>query len=480
MNLELKNKTLYFSNLIKGFLVISLPSFIERHFLKGINEEKYLLKQKAMIFITLNLIGFIINFIYILLTVLTNLESSIFPNLFTALIISISIYLCFRGKFEHASSFFIIALIVNQLIWMHIVHLNALAFSDDFYFMLSFLVLGSLFNSNKIMLINAGIIIFGAISFYIFKNIIFPSNQGIHDSTSILNYIFSIIIISFILLAINKIMRKTVEIANEKTVQLQTEKNKVIQAFQSVEMTSEAMLQLSTKINDFTLRISESTNNQAANIEEVTATIAQLTDSIIQNSSYSTEASSTAGERTMVVKRSERLLKRVITSIKDISARIHVIHEIARQTDILSLNAAIEAARAGSAGKGFTIVANEVKKLAELSKQSAKDIVSLVNEGLAVSDQSNDYLKAIVENSVHSGILMNKIADALIEEKNSISQISEAMAIINQAAQNNAEVVVSLSEQVDIMKTNSELQRELFKDEKAYFHFIPDSIPDSE
>jgi len=180
----------------------------------------------------------------------------------------------------------------------------------------------------------------------------------------------------------------------------------------------------------------------------------------------------------MVVRRSERLLKRVITSVRDISSRIHVIHEIARQTDILSLNAAIEAARAGSAGRGFTVVANEVKKLAESSKIAAKDIVSLVNEGLSVSDQATDYLKAIVENSEHTGKLMLKIADALIEQKNSISQINEAMALINQAAQNNAEVVVSLSDQVEVMKTNSELQRELFKDEKTYFQFIPDIIID--
>jgi methyl-accepting chemotaxis protein len=252
-------------------------------------------------------------------------------------------------------------------------------------------------------------------------------------------------------------------------MQLEKEKNRAIQAFKSVELTSETMLQLANEITDFTTHIADSTNTQASNIEEMTATIEQLTQSIVKNSEYSTEASSTAGERTMVVRRSERLLNRVISSVKDISARITIIQEIARQTDILALNAAIEAARAGTAGRGFSVVAAEVKKLAELTQRSAKDIISLVNEGLAVSDQASDYLRAIVENSEITGKLMNKIADALIDQKNSISQINEGMSIINEAAQSNAEIVVNLSDQVEIMKTNSELQRELFNDEKAYF-----------
>jgi methyl-accepting chemotaxis protein len=479
MNISLKNKIANIPAWLKNFYQNVLSELIEKYFLKKFDNESFITKEKIKIFIILNITGLLINLVYIFIATVI-LKVSFLTNILIGIVILVSLYLCLKGEFEKASNFFIFALIVSQILNMHFINLKENAFADDFYFLLSFLVLSSLFNSNKVLIINASLIVCSAISFYIFKNYIFSEYKGANDGIFIVNYVFSVVIITAVILALTRIIKKAISIADDNTEQLQSERNKVVQAFHSVEITSETLLTLSHEINEYTRRISDSTNQQASNIEEITATIDQLAHSISQNAAYSSEASSTAGERTMVVRRSERLLKRVITSVKDISSRIHVIHEIARQTDILSLNAAIEAARAGSYGRGFTVVANEVKKLAESSKIAARDIVSLVNEGLAVSDQASDYLKAIVENSEHTGVLMNKIADALIEQKNSISQINEAMAIVNQAAQNNAEVVVSLSDQVEIMKTNSELQREIFKDEKIYFKYIPGSMPDKE
>jgi hypothetical protein len=459
---------------IVNLIIETIPNLIENYCLKTLSSESFMFRQKAKIFITLVLLGFILNFSYIIFLLISGSDTSIISNITIAILLVICLYLCHKGQYRKAESYFSASLICLLILNMHLFNLSGDAFSDEFYFLLSFLVLGSFFNSNKIVLINASIIVCGAISYYIFKNIVFDAYKGTHDGTFVVNYIFSTAIITIVVIAVNQIISKSVETAEENSNQLENEKNKVIQAFRSIEMTSETMLLLSKEINDFTLKISDSTNQQAVNIEEVTATIDQLTQSITKNSEYSNEASSTAGERTMVVRRSERLLKRVISSVKDISSRIKIIEELARQTDILALNAAIEAARAGSAGRGFTIVANEVKKLADLSKKSAKDIVSLVNEGLSVSDQAGDYLKAIVENSEYTGKLMNKIANALLDEKNSISQINSAMLSINQAAQKNAETVVNLSDQVEIMKTNSELQRELFQDEKSYFKVIPE------
>jgi len=475
MNLNIKTLYTIIFTQIKSFLIKKIPILIEKHFLKNMESEVFLHYLRMKIFVFFNFIGLLLNLVYILIAAF-NPDMPITTNIFITLIIFFSLYLCYKGNYKNAPIFFIVALISAQILNMHIFNLQGSAFADDFYFMLGFLVLSSLFNSTRMIYVNTLLIILGSFSFVFFKNYLYPEYKNSNDSIFLVNYIFAIIIISSVLLALNKIMKNAIAAADLNTDQLTSERNKVVQAFHSVEITSETMLQLSNEIDEFTRRISDSTNTQASNIEQITATIDQLTHSISQNASYSTEASSTAGERTMVVRRSERLLKRVITSVKDISLRIHVIHDIARQTDILALNAAIEAARAGSSGRGFTVVANEVKKLAELSSKAAKDIVSLVNEGLSVSDQATDYLKSIVENSEHTGVLMNKIADALIEQKNSISQINEAMTVVNQAAQNNAEVVVKLSDQVEIMKTNSELQREIFKDEKTYFHDIPNAL----
>jgi len=203
----------------------------------------------------------------------------------------------------------------------------------------------------------------------------------------------------------------------------------------------------------------------------MSSTIELLNQSILTNAEYATKASQSSGERTMVVRRSERLLKRVISSIVDISSRISIIQDIARQTNILSLNAAIEASRAGTSGRGFSAVANGIKKLAEQSQKSAKDIISLVNEGLSVSDQANDYLSAIVENSEKTSELMNKISEALMEQINNITQINIGMSEINNAAQTNANIVDDLATNVEIMKENAEIQRDLFKEESNEMNF---------
>ncbi len=465
----MKNRFYLHSRKLAEKIVDRLKNFLTQIFLKNLSAESSIIHQKVKVFVGLNLLGFCINLLYIVILILTGSELLISQNLLISIIILVSLYLIYKGKYHQGVNFFTISLIITQIINMHINGIDGIAFVDDLYFLSGYLVLGIIFNRAKIILLNAGIIIFGAFSFFIFKHFIFPEFAGESDLINTINYTFSIIIITVILLVSNRIMKNTVTVADEQSELLEKEKNKAIQAFKSVELTSETMLDLAKEITDFTAHISDSTNMQASNIEEMTATIEQLSQSIVKNAEYSTEASSTAGERTMVVRRSERLLNRVISSVKDISTRITVIEEIARQTDILALNAAIEAARAGNAGRGFTVVANEVKKLAELSQRSAKDIISLVNEGLSVSDQATDYLRAIVENSEVTGKLMNKIADALIDQKNSISQINEGMAIINEAAQSNAEIIVNLSDQVEILKTNSELQRELFNDEKAYF-----------
>jgi len=166
----------------------------------------------------------------------------------------------------------------------------------------------------------------------------------------------------------------------------------------------------------------------------------------------------------MVVRRSSRLLKKVIGTIRDISKRINVVEEIARQTNFLALNAAIEAARAGNAGRGFSVVAAEVKKLAEISQTSAKDIISLVDKGISVSDQAWDYLGAIVENSEETRTLIIKITDVLHEQKDNITQIKVGMEEINNAAQTNANIADKLVTQTEDMENVSKIQQEIFQD----------------
>lgn len=436
-------------------------------FLKNTQHVHFMTLVQIKAFILFNIAVFFLNVLYLLIGIFSDLNLDYFRSISIFLIVLIDLVLVYRGKFSLSSNFFTMALIVVHLILLLVIpSANSLdKFNNEFYFMLSFLVLSSLFSSDKVLLINASIIVLGSYAFYFFRT----DDLSAQATNAIINYTFVVGIILSSLFIASKIIKKTIVFAEKKTNQFIEEKKNAVYAFKTLTATSEAMLQMSGEISGLTDKLNDSTNIQVSSVEQMYANISRLSESISNNANYSEQALSSTSERVIVVRRSERLLKRVISSIRNISSKITVVEEIARRTNLLALNASIEAARAGNAGRGFAVVAGEVKKLAEISQDSAKEIIKLVKEGMKVSDQAWDYLGAIVENSNESRELIMKITDVLIEQKNNIKDIKTGMEEINHAAQTNAEVVDELVSQTEDMKDGSKLQRDLFKEESSEF-----------
>ncbi len=133
-----------------------------------------------------------------------------------------------------------------------------------------------------------------------------------------------------------------------------------------------------------------------------------------------------------------------VTAIND---AITIIDQIAFQTNILSLNAAVEAATAGEAGKGFAVVAQEVRNLANRSTQAAKEIKSLVESANTKANEGKTIANDMIEgySSLNSDIdktieLITDVADISKEQQSGIVQINEAVSILEEQIQANAEV----------------------------------------
>ncbi len=206
--------------------------------------------------------------------------------------------------------------------------------------------------------------------------------------------------------------------------------------------------------------LSSSANEAAASLEETAAALEQITSTVINNSNNVQQMSENTKELTTSVKNGEQMALNTTKSMEDINTQVDAINEaitvidqIAFQTNILSLNAAVEAASAGEAGKGFAVVAQEVRNLASKSAEAANEIKHIVeqatskaNEGKQVSTQMIEGYKALNQNIDETIDLITKVNAASKEQQSGIEQINDAVALLDQQTQKNAAIATKTQE----------------------------------
>ena len=224
--------------------------------------------------------------------------------------------------------------------------------------------------------------------------------------------------------------------------------------------------------------LAEKANEQAASLEETAAALEEIT-SITRNNTQNATKMATLGQ---VVKKSvlsgEELASKTASSmdeinekVKAINSAITVIDQIAFQTNILSLNAAVEAATAGEAGKGFAVVAQEVRNLANRSAEAAKEIKNLVeeaniktNDGKLISSDMIEGYKELNKNISETINIIEDVSAASKEQMLGIEQINQTVNMLDRVTQENAFESNQIKE---ISQSVSTLAYELLADAKS-------------
>jgi methyl-accepting chemotaxis protein len=250
----------------------------------------------------------------------------------------------------------------------------------------------------------------------------------------------------------------------------------------SAEQTSAATEQVATAIQEVAMSAEKQTSGidqTVSLLEEVSQGVVQVANSssivtdLSKQATIHAEAGGLSVDRTVEqmgsintsVSESDSMIKSLHERTKQIGTILDVISGISDQTNLLALNAAIEAARAGEHGKGFAVVADEVRKLAEQSQVSAKQISELVN-GIQDDTESSVKIMAKVMNDVHEGLTVSnetiqKFQEIILSLREITPQMEEMSATAQQMSAGVQEVTATANKLSDIAKGNAATSEEV-------------------
>jgi methyl-accepting chemotaxis protein len=191
--------------------------------------------------------------------------------------------------------------------------------------------------------------------------------------------------------------------------------------------------------------LSQVTTNQAATVQETSASLESVGALVSRNAEMSREMEAMALEGAKNSEESAEAIRATIGAMETIAGRISVVNQIADQTNLLALNAAIEAARAGEYGRGFGVVAEEVRRLAVQSRDAANEIGRLAAKSRQVAEHSQGTVATLTTTMRKTMELVQAVALASAKQSTGLDEVRHAMDRVDEETQRNAAAAEELA-----------------------------------
>ncbi|BEV16009.1 methyl-accepting chemotaxis protein [Herbaspirillum sp. DW155] len=227
----------------------------------------------------------------------------------------------------------------------------------------------------------------------------------------------------------------------------------------NVTQSTQALGASSRQLNDTAQDLAGASSEQAAAVEEVHTAISNISLAIQQTGEHARRTDQIALTAAADADQSGAAVQSTVVAMRGIARQVGVIDDIAYQTNLLALNAAIEAARAGEHGRGFSVVAAEIRKLAERSQSSAHEISVIAQQSVEMAEQTSQRLAAgTLQGIREASQQINQITLSAHMQEEGVQEIGAAVAKLNETTQRNAATSEELASTAEAM---AERAREL-------------------